>query len=460
MFSATVQAATYYADYVGGDDSNAGTSSGTAWQRSPGMVGFSGSYSHSNGDVILFKGGITWAAAALPLTLANSGASGSVDEYRTATSAEWSGSSGEAIFDGEGNKNPIIDASGKSYFKLDDLNIIDSGVTDVEDNYKGIQLANCQNFEISNCTITPFNWIAIYTYNSSGTKNNYNIHHNDISDAGMGIVVANVASGAVIDGVNIYNNAIHDFDTKLVGSIHGDGIHTWGVGSDATAYITNMLIYNNSFYGNWEPQPPSTGTTAWIFIEHGHNGVKIYNNTFTHSGTPSATWITNGAIYAARKGAVGTNLEIYNNTISTDPTGVPNGISFVDYSALTIRNNIIDGVQNGYDITTSSDYDIDYSCIDFTVNAGKIDAVAKDWSAWQGLGHDGNGINTDPLLNADLTLTSSSPAIDIGTDLSGTFTTDKNGVTRAQGAAWDMGAYEFLSDVISTFKSFTGLSYQ
>lgn len=59
--------ATYYIDYASGSDANAGTSTGSPWKHCPSMEPFSGSYSHSDGDVFVFKGGVTWPNAALPL---------------------------------------------------------------------------------------------------------------------------------------------------------------------------------------------------------------------------------------------------------------------------------------------------------------------------------------------------------------------------------------------------------
>jgi hypothetical protein len=48
-------------------------------------------------------------------------------------------------------------------------------------------------------------------------------------------------------------------------------------------------------------------------------------------------------------------------------------------------------------------------------------------------------------------LQSTSPAIGAGAVLSSLFTTDKNGVAR--GAAWDIGAYEYVSSTVTRRKS-------
>jgi len=51
------------------------------------------------------------------------------------------------------------------------------------------------------------------------------------------------------------------------------------------------------------------------------------------------------------------------------------------------------------------------------------------------------GIGVNSHLN-DMQIQPTSPAKDAGVSLSGDFTTDKTGLTRPQGAAWDIGAYE------------------
>src|SRR5674536_23253 len=69
LHAAPVLSATYYIDYNAANDSANGTTTSTPWKRSPGMVGFTGRYSHSAGDIFVFKGGVTWPAAVLPSTI-------------------------------------------------------------------------------------------------------------------------------------------------------------------------------------------------------------------------------------------------------------------------------------------------------------------------------------------------------------------------------------------------------
>ena len=74
-------------------------------------------------------------------------------------------------------------------------------------------------------------------------------------------------------------------------------------------------------------------------------------------------------------------------------------------------------------------------------------ATSETWAAWQALGYDANGKNVDPLLSSpgagNFTPLSGSPAIDAGLTIPAV-TTDKSGVPRPQGSAFDMGAFELI----------------
>jgi hypothetical protein len=98
------------------------------------------------------------------------------------------------------------------------------------------------------------------------------------------------------------------------------------------------------------------------------------------------------------------------------------------------------------------------------VSAGGIDGVTTvlhkgvnyknnaAWSATTGVQKHISG-NPDPLLDDSYALTVASPAKDAGVDLSSCFATDKHGVNRPQGAAWDIGAYEYRVDAAVRPKS-------
>src|SRR5664280_3358934 len=101
LFGVSVFAATYYIDYSSGSDSNSGTSTNAPWQRAPGMVAFSGSYSHSAGDVFIFKGGVTWPASSLGMVITQGGSATNPDIYESSTNWFSGASWPNACFDGQ-----------------------------------------------------------------------------------------------------------------------------------------------------------------------------------------------------------------------------------------------------------------------------------------------------------------------------------------------------------------------
>jgi len=117
-------ATTYYVDFVGGDDSNSGTSKSTPWKRCPGMVGFAGSYTHAAGDIFTFKGGVTWPSAVLPLTIGYSGTSGNIDEYTVDETWYSGGSWTRPTFDAEQTDDKLIINTNRDYIKFNQLNLI------------------------------------------------------------------------------------------------------------------------------------------------------------------------------------------------------------------------------------------------------------------------------------------------------------------------------------------------
>lgn len=74
----------FYIDYQYGNDGAAGTSRQTAWKHAPGMVGCAGTCAATSpmpGDRFVFKGGVIWPAAALPMDISASGMPGDAIYY-------------------------------------------------------------------------------------------------------------------------------------------------------------------------------------------------------------------------------------------------------------------------------------------------------------------------------------------------------------------------------------------
>jgi hypothetical protein len=444
-------AGTYYVDYTAGSDANTGTTKTTPWKRAPGMPGFGGAYVHQAGDVMVFKGGVVWPAASLPLTIANSGSSGNVDSYTTDHTWFAGGTWSQPVFDGGRVGTKLIVASGRSYFKVDDLTLEDVGSAATADSYKAVEIANSHNFTLSNNTLRPYSWIGFYIYSTSGTMHsNLIIEGNDISNVGMGLVVATAAANTIIDNVHVRDNYIHDFTSKIGDGVHGDGIHFWGKAGDASQYIRNGRIYNNTFGGSFQRSFGTSGAmTALIYLENVHSPYLVYNNSlgYSDSGVPSVF----AALIDLKSDAGNTvGSQIYNNSLYGYTTGMSAGIYLDSVPNVTLRNNILSGMKYCYYMPTgstsgtTSNYNI-LNCSDTSAPVGYWGAGFYTFTQWRGLGQDLNGMASSPqYTSAPLNLRplATSPANGTGINLSSVFNLDLDGRARPSSGSWAIGAYE------------------
>lgn len=219
--------------------------------------------------------------------------------------------------------------------------------------------------------------------------------NNDIHDSGCGYGFYVQGDNVLIDGNRIYDNA-------------GYAIQVYN--GDTTCCLDNVTIINNIMYGN----SFFYGYGA-ITMNHGTNGL-IYNNLIYNN---------NGGIDIARSAD---GARFYNNTVYGNGPGLQ-GLRLFNVSDVVIRNNII--------------YNNSAGNID-NQGTGTIFSNNLCNSTGGGCAIAGNP-NFENTATGNFHLTSSSTnAIDQGTDLSQTFTTDITGISRPQGSAYDIGAYEFV----------------
>jgi hypothetical protein len=206
------------------------------------------------------------------------------------------------------------------------------------------------------------------------------------------------ASHLLVDGANIHHNA--GYGASNANSYPG---------LNAIDHITR----NSRFYSNGQIVLPSGGLGGGLNEGEG-SGHQIYNNLIYDNAGP-------GLIMAFESGSTGT--QIYNNTIYGNGTyGIFIGTA---ETGVILYNNI--SYQNGFGNYT---------------NSGTKTTEDRN-----------SRLGVDPLfvnLGArDFKLQAGSPVINQGLTLS-LVTTDFAGTTRPQGAAYDIGAYEYGSGVISS----------
>jgi hypothetical protein len=276
----------------------------------------------------------------------------------------------------------------------------------------GFYLSGSHYIRIEGFEITAIKDTGI---NMSGENSHHQIIWNNIHDIARikipytGSVCGGnngIKTGTLTTDVTIENNIMHTIgrlptEGDSCNYNHDHGVYVYGQGH---------LIRNNLFYDL---------TAGWgLQLSPGNADIKIINNTFAFPnpgrGGHIVLWggkdnilIEDNIFYQPTNGAIRNNANA----------------SCADKTNITIRNNItnlgkmIDGSSCSFDIV-------------------------------------GNFLNTDPQFvsinpsNPDFNLSANSPAIDqgISTDAPAT---DLAGTARPQGTAVDIGAYEYVVDVIA-----------
>ena len=430
-------AATYYIDYVSGSDSNSGITKSTPWKNQPYMQGFAGSYTHTVRDQFIFKGGIAWPSTCFPLTPTAGGASTSSPDYYGVDSAWYAGSSwARPIFSDGGTAN-------KSFFYFSSPNGNNITVDNIEFtglywigtgevNYvnlyaaTGITFSNCYFHGWSHATAgsgcndnldifvsglwSPFTWAQTQTVSNCICDGSDSTGG---GDAGMfwhgggnmiGCTIRNIPNGflptAVIAkaiGNNIgptlssftgrHENAIEDNGVSGTFYVIGNYIHDLVIGTEpcflGTTYATTFYIYNNVIWNFQYPGPGIEGTTCLA--------VYWLNNTIdASSGNQPCINLGTGII---------TNLINRNNHFIVNTNGgMRNNTALI--TNLTESNNLVETLSQA--------------------NTAGYHASSKYAPT-----------------------SASQPTVDAGASQSWLFNTDILGVTRPQGAGWDIGAYEY-----------------
>ena len=233
---------------------------------------------------------------------------------------------------------------------------------------------------------------------------------------------------ANVNGITL-NNANNEIYDNEIYNNGGKGIAlnpNYNTNYNGIIKVYRNKIYDNSNYG------------IIIGGADTNRHARIYNNLMWDN--------TNYAVNILDSSSAN---EIYSNSIYMSAghgiiiQGSPSGNTMKDNAiwvntGYTIRDNSGDIVENHNCLYTGG-----FSTVIWNTNSYSDIATYRTDS-----GQGTNSMWQDCLFinpsNGDFRLQSSSPAIDTGADLSAFFTTDKDGVPRPQGSAWDIGAYEYI----------------
>ncbi len=535
------QAATYYVDYLDGNDANRGISQTDAWKHAPGdseATGIVKSTILRGGDTVIFKGGVIYSGTGISKTLITISSSGTANNYITydGNSAGTWGTGRAKIDLINSYYHAFLDSSGHNYIKILNFDIYnakntnsgagltgscagqikvtrggidqcvtytgtyDPGVIKVTgshwlingnvmhdaENYTDLCVVGAeQDTDNSTTTGTPAQqvWIwargpgvtdieisnnefyaagdtIIYLYGTDSVSiknNNFGGINRDAKTGYFSVAIRIGASAGTPDSgsknVTISNNIFHDgwqYEGDDAGGQRchaGDWIHVYGAGA---AVNDNIIYDSNLFYNDMN-----------FLTAHGSamSQVDTVTNFYVRNNIFINPHATNGAVNVV---ADVENYYAYNNLIITYLSQVGMGLNGARNAY--IKNNIgIINDKSGASVVfyrvgtttppTESDNNVYY--IPNKGNAWKFGSGYFNLSQWQSsFGLDQHSYSENPHIafvpasgavssSGDYRLTAQSDiAIDKGATVNNSF--DFIGTPRPQGAAWDIGAYEYV----------------
>lgn len=458
-----VSAADRYIDYSSGSDTNDGLSTSSPWKHCPGdpaATGAAASASLAAGDIVRFKGGVTYVLTGTTGIITKwNGAAGRPIVYDGNSNESWG--SGRAIITDNYSANDITafsSNSAQSYLTIKYFDIgpiggsaslpadpgrevapkkghgvsyiggITGGVVDnclfhalgywfnqkpMSSNSvdgSGVYVKNCNGFTVSNCDFTK---VAVGCEITSDTSvANVNITNCNFHDYVRWCVdLAPTSTRATMDHVNVsgckfYNYYQFDQDNWKG---YGDWPHTDGIfhRSDYTgaSWGSDINFYNNSFYA-----AQSAGGTASIYITEGPSA-NIYNNLFIYQGKGRTIYFVNSAALPSPQ-----VVNIVNNTFVFDYVpGVSIESNFFGNSTINVKNNAFYDTHTGsgnnfcvyiYSSDPLSKVTFDYNIYkSFNTAGGEVFNWANGigegaLSLMRTRGWEAHGLNTDPKFVA------------------------------------------------------------
>lgn len=308
--------------------------------------------------------------------------------------------------------------------------------TNVEIDHVEVYAAGFAGFMVkTDPTCDPATWRENFTMYDVSLHDNYVHHTGDGEGFYVGFTFYDgyditcddqtiTVYGHVIEGLEMYNNITYDTgaegiqvgSTPVGANIHDNVVQLYGQRPFANYQDNGIQIGAGTgglLYNNWIQDGPGNGL---IMMGQGDN--VIFNNVIVNTGAYG--------VFADERGdPVGTGYQFINNTIVNPAL---DGIRiYADLMEMNhIKNNIIVNPGTGeYVVKLNDNVPLEMANNLFAATGeevGFVDVAAHDYH-----------------------LTAVSPAVDGGLNGSvfGVYA-DKDGVSRPYGAAYDIGAYEFL----------------
>ncbi|NLX60087.1 MAG: hypothetical protein GXY74_13495 [Phycisphaerae bacterium] len=472
--------AVYYIDYASGSDANSGLTKQAPWKRHPYMQNFAGTYTAGAGDEFVFKGGVTWPSECFGLIVTQGGSEQAPMVY-TVDETWYSGGAwsrpvfdmqeqaivgdrpvyfyhaSHVVFDGIEIKNQrIAGASCGGWGGITVTSSTDITVTDCyvhswyiatptvtrDNNFGGFYVDDSPTTVIDGCVVhgqevDEFPGL----YSGNGFKGSGMVLNSEFYNLPNGMHIA----GGVVSGCEIHHiYTSYDSGTNVVtppNGRHANGVWIFASGTLCNSYVHDVLapgapivfpaagwggadgtclIYNNVIRGNIHINgdgAASGNQATW----------HIYNNTI---GGDSL----NNAIVASKKNDNALGHVVIKNNVLVTPGSYPAGVNLGQPVAdLVIDNNV-------YYAPSVLNRVNGEPCV---LQLAWLSPTRYNLAGSQGLGYNANSYLSPIALYWDYVPSSTGdPGVDDGADLSAFFDTDCLGISRPQGSAFDIGAYE------------------
>jgi len=438
LVAINASAATYYIDYVGGSDASNGTSTNAPWKRHPYMNGFAGSYSHTAGDRFIFKGGVTWSNSCFRLDITAGGSPTAYDYYGvdetwysgsawsrpvfTAGSQRITGGGNQLIYmyHGTSVNNIIIDNLELTGFYWDS--------SDGSYGFAAIYIGQESNIVVQNC------YFHGWSYGTGAQDYFYQVLGQGSAPYNAGCVVSN----CVFDGASSPNSGFAVYQVPVVRNCVARNMSNAFVVGGVNPEVSGCTIgpINASFSGVHENCVETIGSGVFkMFNNVIHDPTSV---AFLTSSDMNAYYIYNNVFYNCNLipiqfdfwSLAGYNAYVYNNTVATS-----SGYEMMRIVDRGIGPLNILMCQNNHYISSGTGLIMlgpGATYLTNNYNAIMTPTVAAS-----------QGYTTGNLYAPTA---SGNPTVDSGTSApSGIFSSDRVGALRPQGAAWDIGAYEYAS---------------
>jgi hypothetical protein len=476
-----VSATTHYISFSTGANTNNGLTKGTAWKTHPYMQAASGcttsgsapTYSHSAGDIAIFKQGDSWPNACFDMVVAAGGSIGTPDVYTFdptwGTAGGTTGNKGQAVgtyqftaggtvINGTSTINRFIYESGLSYITYNGMELTGMtwtgspsygnafGISANADDHIIVSNIWCHGWTHSGATLDVFHCVdgeQFSPYNvgsqvtgsvfdgTGATDSGEAVHNFQILDNN---IVKNMSNG-LLPGLNaiVHDNLIFNINTSFDAADHENCIEPLGLISGLTS--TNY-IYNNVWHD----------CTAVGILTQGNspsNGIEkdyLWNNVAYIGAT--ATPPIPMQFDSVSTSNSSSEVHAWNNTIFGGSGGVcmrtvsrGNG----NFGVLDIQNN---HCISGSGILTNSQTGNTFTNVD-NLLMSLATATSQGYTSAQTYAYSPTLVSNATVgVGANLTSLASGATASLVNDTTYGGARSTNG-RPAPAAAWDAGAYEF-----------------